>query len=284
MRNGDDEMSISSILVIANKELKDSIRNRWFLILSAIFFLLILQIPYIALMLLGMFSYTNIPGKTGIFLAHAISLGGLITIIVGSLSIVSEKEQGTLSYLLSQPVRKLEVITGKFFGLLIAISLMMSIGFGLAMLPSIGETEINNIGFDNFIYSVLVMVSSAAVMLGISLAISVISSSRTMAISLALFTWLFFTVIYDSGFLGSLLITVNETQAYFYFIFLNPIEISSVIINLLLNPILSQALSVRFMVNFFGVGGSFVPLSVALLVWFIVPITFSVLEFYSREY
>ena len=279
-----DELPVSSILAIAKKEFKESISNRWFLVLSVIFFLLILQIPYIVLMLLGFFSYSNIPGKTGIFLAHAISFGGLITLIVGSLSIVTEKEQDTLSFLLTQPIRKLEIIIGKFFGLLLVISLMMSIGFGLAMLPSIGEEEIINIGFLNFIYSTLVMVGSASVMIGLSIAISVISASRTMAVSLALFTWLFFTLIYSSGFLGYMLITVNETQAYFYFIFLNPIEISNTIMHLILNPVLSPSLPARFMVNYFGIGGAFAPLTIGLLIWSVTPIIFSVIEFYSREY
>ena len=283
MRIG-DELPVSSILAIAKKEFKESISNRWFLVLSVIFFLLILQIPYIVLMLLGFFSYSNIPGKTGIFLAHAISFGGLITLIVGSLSIVTEKEQDTLSFLLTQPIRKLEIIIGKFFGLLLVISLMMSIGFGLAMLPSIGEEEIINIGFLNFIYSTLVMVGSASVMIGLSIAISVISASRTMAVSLALFTWLFFTLIYGSGFLGYMLITVNETQAYFYFIFLNPIEISNTIMHLILNPVLSPSLPARFMVNYFGIGGAFAPLTIGLLIWSVTPIIFSVIEFYSREY
>ncbi|MAE80851.1 MAG: hypothetical protein CL695_04625 [Chloroflexi bacterium] len=284
MRNSDSGVLISSILVIAKKELKDSIRNRWFLVLSGIFFLLILQIPYIVLMLLGLFSYTNIPGKTGVFLLYAISLGGLITVIVGSLSIVSEKEQGTLSYLLSQPVSKFEVIIGKFLGLLLVITLMMSIGFGLAMLPSLGESGIEIAGLDNFTYIILAMVSSVAVMLGISIAISVISANRTMAISLGLFVWLFFTTIYNSGFLGSMLITANEPEAYLYFIFLNPINISEVIMHLLIQPNFDPELSVRFMTSNFGVGGSFVPLSVAILVWSIVPIVFSVIEIYSREY
>ena len=283
MRIG-DELPVSSILAIAKKEFKESISNRWFLVLSVIFFLLILQIPYIVLMLLGFFSYSNIPGKTGIFLVHAISFGGLITLIVGSLSIVTEKEQDTLSFLLTQPIRKLEIIIGKFFGLLLVISLMMSIGFGLAMLPSIGEEEIINIGFLNFIYSTLVMVGSASVMIGLSIAISVISASRTMAVSLALFIWLFFTLIYGSGFLGYMLITVNETQAYFYFIFLNPIEISNIIMHLILNPVLSPSLPARFMVNYFGIGGAFVPLTIGLLIWSVTPIIFSVIEFYSREY
>ena len=283
VRSG-DELPVSSILAIAKKEFKESISNRWFLVLSVIFFLLILQIPYIVLMLLGFFSYSNIPGKTGIFLAHAISFGGLITLIVGSLSIVTEKEQDTLSFLLTQPIRKLEIIIGKFFGLLLVISLMMSIGFGLAMLPSIGEEEIINIGFLNFIYSTLVMVGSASVMIGLSIAISVISASRTMAVSLALFTWLFFTLIYGSGFLGYMLITVNETQAYFYFIFLNPIEISNTIMHLILNPVLSPSLPARFMVNYFGIGGAFAPLTIGLLIWSVTPIIFSVIEFYSREY
>jgi len=284
MRNGDDEMSISSILAISKKEIKDAIRNRWFLVLFGIFFLIILQIPYIVLLLFGLFSYDNIPARSGILLTYATSIGGLIAVIVGSLSIVSEKEQGTLSYLLSLSVRKFDVIIGKFLGLLLVFSLMMSLGFGLAIIPSIGEANTSSIGLDNYTYGILTMVGTVAIMLGISLAISIISVSRTMAVSLALFTWLFFTTIYSSGFLGAMLITVDETQAYLYFIFLNPIEISKVIMNLILNPSFQPEISVRFMINYFGVDGSFLPLSVAILVWAIVPIVFSIIEFYSREY
>ena len=62
---------------------------------------------------------------------------------------------------------------------------------GLAILPLIGETGINNIGLNFFSYGIISMIGLSAVMLGISLVISLISATRMMAISLALFTWIF---------------------------------------------------------------------------------------------
>ncbi len=281
---GDLRVKISPILVIARKEFKDSLRNKWFIVLSIMFFLLILQIPYIVLMFMGFFSYSNIPISTGAYLTSSLSIGSLITLIIGSLSIVGEKEQGTLSYLLSQPVKKIEVIIGKFLGLLLVISLMMICGHGLAILPLIGETGINNIELNFFSYGIISMIGLSAVMLGISLVISLISATRMMAISLALFTWIFFTSIYNIGTLGNMLVMSGETKSFIYFIFLNPIEISKTILYLLINPIMNQDMSVRYMVNYFGMEGSFLPLYSGLIIWFTTAFIFSIVEFYSREY
>ncbi|MFQ6134773.1 MAG: ABC transporter permease [Nitrososphaerales archaeon] len=279
---GDVELALPPLFIIAKKEFRDSITNRWFLILSAIFFLLILQIPYIVLMLLGLFPYANIPGKVGTFITAAISLGALITIILGSLSISGEKEQGTLTYLLSQPVRRIEVLLGKFLGLLLAISLIMVVGFGVALFPSFGESYVAEMGLQDFAYGILAMVGLSMVMLGISLAISVVSLSRTMAVSVALLIWLLLTVIYDAGLLGLVFIATGETQAFLYFILLNPVQITQITAYLLIRPEFSAGLSVQFMIRYFG-SGVFVPLTAAMLIWLFAAISFSTIEFYFRD-
>ncbi len=275
-------MKLPPFAIIAKKELKDSITNRWFLILAAIFFLLILQIPYIALVLFGLFPYSNIPGKIGTFLTGAISLGALITIILGSLSVSGEREQGTITYLLSQPVRRIEVIFGKFLGLLTSISLVMVTGFGLALFPSLGESYVASMGLNDFFYGILVMVGLSAVILGISIAISVVSSSKAMSVSLALFVWLFLAVIYDMGFLGMIFIITGETQAFLYFILLNPIEITQILAYLLINPEMGPGFSTQFMIRYFG-SGAYVPLGLAMLAWLAAAISFSTIEFYFRD-
>lgn len=275
-------MKLPPFAIIAKKELKDSVTNRWFLILAAIFFLLILQIPYIALVLFGLFPYSNIPGKIGTFLTGAISLGALITILLGSLSVTGEREQGTITYLLSQPVRRIEVIVGKFLGLLTAISLIMVTGFGLALFPSFGESYVAAMGLHDFVFGILAMVGLSAVMLGISLAISVVSSSRVMAISIALFVWLFLAVIYDTGFLGMIFIVTGETQGLLYLILLNPIEITQILAYLLINPGISPGFSTQFMIRYLG-SGVYVSLGLAMLAWVAATISFSTIEFYFRD-
>ncbi len=282
MIDGESNLTLHPLLIIAKKEFKDSITNRWFLILSAVFFLLILQIPYIVLVLLGLFPYANIPGKVGQFITSAISLGALITITMGSLNISGEKEKGTLTYLLSQPLRRIDVLLGKFFGLLLAISLIMVIGFGFALFPSFGGSNVVSMGLIDFAYGILAMVGLSAVMLGISLAISVVSMSRTMAIAGALFIWLLLAVIYDRGLLSIVFTITNENEVFLYFILLNPIQITQIIAYILISPDFSAEIATQFMIRYFG-SGALVPLSLAMLVWLFASLAFSTIELHFRD-
>ncbi|MBI2936603.1 MAG: hypothetical protein A3K61_01360 [Thaumarchaeota archaeon RBG_16_49_8] len=276
-------MRLPPILIIAKKEFKDSITNRWFLVLSALFFLLVLQIPYISLVLLGLFPYSNIPGKIGTFLSVATSLGALITISIGALSISAEKEQRTISYLLSQPIRRIDVLIGKYIGLFLTISVIMIIGVGLALLPSFGGTNVAEMGMHDFFYGVIILVGMSAVMLAISFAISVVSASRVMAISIALFIWLFMTVIYDIGLLGITFIASGESQSFLYFILFNPIETTRIIAFILIRPEFSPSISENFMIRYFGFNGSLVPLTISMGAWFAATMVFSTIEFYLRD-
>lgn len=276
-------MRLPPIVIIAKKEFKDSITNRWFLVLSALFFLLVLQIPYISLVLLGLFPYSNIPGKIGTFLSVATSLGALITISIGALSISAEKEQRTISYLLSQPIRRIDVLIGKYIGLFLTISVIMVVGVGLALLPSFGSTNVAEMGMHDFFYGVIILVGMSAVMLAVSFAISVVSASRAMAISIALFIWLFMTVIYDIGLLGIAFIASGESQSFLYFILFNPIETTRIIAFILIRPEFSPSISENFMIRYFGFNGSLVPLTISMGAWFAAAMVFSTIEFYLRD-
>jgi Cu-processing system permease protein len=276
-------MKIPPIAIIAKKEFKDSITNRWFLVLSALFFLLVLQIPYISLVLLGLFPYSNIPGKIGTFLSVATSLGALITISIGALSISAEKEQRTISYLLSQPIRRIDVLIGKYIGLFLTISVIMVVGVGLALLPSFGDSNVTELGIHDFLYGVIILVGMSAVMLAISFAISVVSASRAMAISIALFIWLFLTVIYDIGLLGVTFIASGESQSFLYFILFNPIETTRIIAFILIRPEFTPSISEQFMIRYFGFNGSLVPLTISMGAWFAAAMMFTTIEFHLRD-
>jgi ABC-type transport system involved in multi-copper enzyme maturation permease subunit len=201
---------------------------------------------------------------------------------MGSLSISGEKEQGTLTYLLSQPIRRFEVLIGKFLGLLLSISVIMAIGFGFALFPSFGSSNIVSVGLLDYAYGILAMVGLSAVMLGLSLGISVISSSRTMALSGALFVWLLLTVIYDSGLLGVVFTTTGESELFLYFILMNPIQISQIAAYLLITPEFSPGLAEAFMIRNFG-SGAFSPLIIAMTVWSSATLCFTTIELYLRD-
>jgi len=271
------------VITVARKEFRDSITNRWFIILVAIFFLLILDIPYLVLVILGFFPYGNIPGKLGTFITSAIPFAALISLTVGSMSIVGEKDQGTLEYLLAQPVLRLEVLIGKLCGLLAAISIVMLVGFGLAAIPAFPTSEVAMLGLNSFVNGLAVIIGISAAMLGLSFAISVSSLSRAMALGLALFIWLFMAVIYNTSFLGLVLTLVGESSLFFYTILLNPIQVVQIMAFLMLRPEMTPDLPAQYMIRYFGYTGALLPLTISILVWVAVPIIFSMIEFSTKD-
>ena len=56
----------------------------------------------------------------------------LLALPMGAVSIVDERESGTLQYLLSNPVTKGEFFLGRAVGLLLATTSVIIIGFGAA--------------------------------------------------------------------------------------------------------------------------------------------------------
>ena len=127
-----DKLNPKVIYYIAKKEFMDNVRNRWIILLTVIFVILTIVASFLA------------GGQSG----HAGALGGmeetvvalisissllipLIAIILGFSTISGEAESGALSVVLSYPVRRMEVLFGKFLGLGSVLVASTILGFGL---------------------------------------------------------------------------------------------------------------------------------------------------------
>src|SRR2546425_18072 len=134
-------MRSNAILTVIVKELFDSFRSIWLVLFTAVYFLWVLGIPYIVE---GIFvpiggEFANLPSRFTVTIINSIPLVPLVPLMLGSLTIVAEREKGTMEHLLAQPVTKLEAYLGKFLGLAIASSLATMAGFGLAALAAAFE-------------------------------------------------------------------------------------------------------------------------------------------------
>jgi Cu-processing system permease protein len=195
-------MDASNILTLAQKELRDSLRNRWFLLYTAAFISLTLALSALAL------SGSDIAGFAG-FGRTAASLVNLVMLIVplmalttGAQSLAGEQERGSLVYLLAQPVNRAEVLLGKYLGLALALLAALTLGFGssgLVIALSGGDTAEPGV----YLQLVLLAFLLALVMLSVGFLISAFSRKASVAVGVSLFLWLVFVFFGDLGLMGA---------------------------------------------------------------------------------
>ena len=115
-------IALKQIGVIAGKEFRDRIRNRWVLAIAVVFTVLALVIAYFGAAQQGSVGYRGIEITIASLVSLVIYLVPLIALILGFDAVVGERERGSLDLLLSMPITRLELLLGKFFGLSAALS------------------------------------------------------------------------------------------------------------------------------------------------------------------
>ncbi|MGN6370279.1 MAG: ABC transporter permease [Phycisphaerae bacterium] len=211
-------MELFNVLILARKELRDALKNRWFLLYTLCFSgltLLLAKVSMTGIRNTGAVSFGRTTAGMVNLILLFVPLMGLTT---GAASIAGERERGTLACLLAQPVHRLEVLLGKFLGLWAAITLVLALGFGItalsAMHGSIGPLA-RLLAFTDLL---------AAAMLSVGLLISTISRRVSVATGTALFFWLALVFLTDLGLMGSVLMFRLRVQNLFYLTIANPMQ------------------------------------------------------------
>ncbi len=271
-------MELRNILILAGKETRESLKNRWFVIYTVAFSVLAVLILSISPgrdEIAGISGY----GRTAASLINLVLLFvPLIALITGSISISGERESGTLQYLLSHPVTKAEVFTGKFIGILLPICISISLGFGLA---GVGVALKGGSGDSaEFILTALLSGLLAASLLSVGLAVSVLSGRSSKAIGIAVFLWLLYIILGDLGIMGTAVAMDLGIKQVFALALLNPAEVFKIASVLVLSPRFEILGPVGiYAVRTFGREGVIYLLLSVLALWTIVPFIFAFITF-----
>jgi len=114
------------IYTIAKKEFADNARNKWILALVSIFLVLVIAASFMA--------GGGKLGEMGLTVTTLSSISAMlipiIAIMLGYATISGEAESGALSVVLASPVRRVEVLLGKYLGLASVICFSVLMGFG----------------------------------------------------------------------------------------------------------------------------------------------------------
>jgi Cu-processing system permease protein len=273
-------MDFENILILAQKELRDARKNRWFLLYAIAFTGLSLALAWVSLSGAGNYGLAGF-GRTSASLINLILLiVPLMGLTLGALSLAGEREQGSLLYLLAQPINQLELLLGKFIGLALALIAALVLGFGLTALL----IAINGGGAQISIYLTLLLLACllAVASLSIGFLISATVKRGATAVGLALFLWLILVFFGDLGLMGTALVLELSVDQLFTLALMNPLQLFKIAAILDLRNNL-EVLGPAGIYAFRTYGTQLLPLLIGLLlIWIIVPFALATFLFKRR--
>jgi len=275
---------MSTILIVAQKEFRDGLRNRWVLAISLMLGLLAIGIAYFGAAASGSVGFTSLPTTIVSLSSLAVFLIPLIALLLAYDAVVGEQEQGTLLLLLTYPLQRRQLLLGKFFGHGLILAVATLLGFGVAgLIIAIGADTITPLellrSLGLFIVSAILL-GWAFIALAYLISASVQEKSR--AAGLALLVWFGFVLVFDLALLALLVGSDAATAGSWlpYLLLLNPTDCFR-----LLNLTgfeAAQAYSGLMSVASAGIARVEL-LLVTLLVWIAVPLGLAVWSFGRRQ-
>lgn len=217
------------IMTVARKEFRDGLRNRWVLAITVIFALFALGLGYFGAAASGQVGFTSLDTTIVSLASLAIFVIPLIALLLAYDSVVGEEELGTLLLLLSYPLSRFQILSGKFVGHAAVLAMSTVLGFGVAgvviaaltgqlLAPELWRA----LGF--FIASAILL---GWVFIAFAYLVSVVASEKSRAAGLALIVWFFFVLVFDLGLLGILVGSQGAVSArvFPFLLLLNPADV-----------------------------------------------------------
>lgn len=196
---------MKTILLLSAKEVREGLRNRWVIAATGLLAALALTLVFLGSAPAGTVGAGALDVVVISLASLTIFVVPLIALLISHDAIVGEIERGTMTLLLSYPVRRRQVLLGKFLGHLAILAFATCVGFGLAALALVATDK--GIGGESWTAFATMTASSVllgAVFVAIGYLVSALARDRGTAAGIAIGIWLVFVVIYDMALLGIL--------------------------------------------------------------------------------
>jgi Cu-processing system permease protein len=217
------------LLIIAGKELRDGMRNRWVLATTALLAALALTLAFLGAAPTGSVRVSALAVTIVSLSSLTIFLVPLIALLLSYDAIVGEVDRGTMALLLAYPVARWQVVLGKFAGHLAILGFATVAGYGIAGLALQLAGNDDPGAWAAFAIMVASSVLLGGVFIAIGYLVSALVRDRGTAGGIAIGVWLLFVLLYDMALLGvlvadqgrtvtagvlNLLLLLNPTDAY----------------------------------------------------------------------
>lgn len=273
---------MNAAATMARKELRDAVRSSWLLLYAALFTMLALALSYLGARNLGSVGFENFSRTTASLLNLCLLLAPLAALSLGAGAIAGERDRGSLTYLLSQPLDRWEIIAGKFVGLAASIALATVLGFAVAGVVIAFYASSLDVG--TYLLLVALIVALVCVMTGLGLIASVVSATRVQALGIGLLVWFVSVFVFDLLLIATVSSTSLGGGGLLLALLANPAEIVRVLAIIQLEPDL-QILGPfgSYLLERTGRAGATAILGAALAAWVVVPVAAAAWLFEMRE-
>ena len=215
--------TLRNIRILAGREFGTAKSNRWFLLFGLAFAGLSLAISWQATAGVGSYGLAGF-GRTTAGLVNLILLiVPPIGLTLGALAIAPERERGSLSIMLSQPVTWLEVVVGKYLGL--SVALLMALGAGLGLSGLVIAWRGGSAEIDAFLRLVAMTLLMGTVSLSLGLLVSALVRKGATAIGAVLFLWFLLTLGSDLALMGSAVMLNLGAEGLLVGALINPLQV-----------------------------------------------------------
>jgi len=270
------------ILAIADKEIRDGLRNRWVMAITVLLALFALTLAFLGAAPTGAV-------RTGTLTVTVVSLSSLsifllplIALFLSFDAIVGEMAGGTLALLLAHPIARWQVVIGKFLGHSAILTFATTIGYGCAGAAIVASAGSNG-GWDGFLLLVASSILLGAAFVAIGYVISVTVNDRATAAGIAIGVWLIFVLIFDMALLGALVADQGRllsAQIVNWILLFNPADVYR-----MLN--LGATLDARLFSGMAGLASDLryspAVMVAALVLWTAVPLGVAIALFQRRQ-
>ena len=281
------KINIGSIYSVAKKEFGDNIRNRWITTLIIIFVILTIATSYFAgSREADSSSLGEMEDTITVLLSISVILIPLIAIMLGYATISGECESGALYVVLAYPIRRREVLLGKFIGLgaVIVFSTIIGFGAGGVVIAALAGTS----EWTGYLMFIGLTILLGLLYLSVSMFFSTLTSKRSTSLGLGvlIFFWsMIFGIILMAVYLaggGSYdeLLTGEVTfpDWMWWLILLSPMDMNQVAV--------LRAFGIEEVFGFSMEFPSFMTLTLlvtAQLIWIIIPLILAYFVFEKRD-
>lgn len=215
--------------IVAHKEFRDGLRNRWVLATTLVFALLAIALAWFGAAATGQIGFTRISTTIVSLASLAVLLIPLIALMMAYDSIVGEDEKGTLLLLMTYPISRTGLLVGKFIGHAAMLALSTALGFGIA--AAVIGLVAEEAAFADLAGPFSLFIASAILLgwafLAVAYLISTITREKARAAGLALLAWFLLVLIYDLALLGVLVGTEGRIDQGLFRVLLlaNPTDV-----------------------------------------------------------
>ena len=198
------------VLILAVKEFRDGVRNRWVSVTILVLGALALVLSFLGSTPVGEVDAATLEVSVASLTSLSTYMIPLIALMVSFDALVGEYEHGTMLLLLTYPVERWQIIAGKFLGhtAILLSGILMGYGgtLGILLLANGGDTT----GLRPYSAMMTTSLLLGCVFLALGYLVSAMARERGVAIGATIATWLLLVVLYDLGLLSILIVDQGE--------------------------------------------------------------------------